>query len=62
LRRLQLKEVLPRLSQIEQEIVTLFYLQQCSVEDVAGMLDVPAGTVKSHLHRARRRLAELMRS
>jgi len=62
LRRLQLKEVLPRLSQIEQEIVTLFYLQECSVEDVAGMLDVPAGTVKSHLHRARRRLAELMRS
>jgi len=62
LRRLQLKEVLPRLSQIEQEIVTLFYLQECSVEDVAGMLDAPAGTVKSHLHRARRRLAELMRS
>jgi RNA polymerase sigma-70 factor (ECF subfamily) len=62
LRRLQLKEILPRLSQIEQEVITLFYLQECSVDDVAGMLDVPAGTVKSHLHRARRKLAELMRS
>jgi RNA polymerase sigma-70 factor (ECF subfamily) len=62
LRGLQLREVLPLLSQIEQEVITLFYLEECSVEDVAGMLDVPAGTVKSHLHRARRKLAEYMRS
>jgi RNA polymerase sigma-70 factor (ECF subfamily) len=62
LRCRQLREVLPLLSQIEQEVITLFYLQDCSVDDVVGMLDMPAGTVKSHLHRARRKLAEYMRS
>ena len=40
-------------------MITLFYLQEHSVKDVAAMLDLPEGTVKSHLHRARRALAAL---
>jgi DNA-directed RNA polymerase specialized sigma24 family protein len=38
----------------------LFYLQDRNVSDVAAMLDLPEGTVKSHLHRARRALAAMM--
>jgi DNA-directed RNA polymerase specialized sigma24 family protein len=30
------------------------------VKDVAQLLDLPEGTVKSHLHRARRALALMM--
>jgi RNA polymerase sigma-70 factor (ECF subfamily) len=41
-------------------VITLFYLQDRNVSEVAAMLDLPEGTVKSHLHRARRALAEMM--
>jgi RNA polymerase sigma-70 factor (ECF subfamily) len=47
---------------VQQQVITLFYLQDRSVEDVAHMLDLPEGTVKSHLHRARRALADMVRS
>ena len=43
-----------------REVVTLFYLEERSVAEVARMLDLPEGTVKSHLHRARLALSERM--
>jgi len=52
--------LLARLPEEQKEAVELFYLQERSIEDVAGMMDIPAGTVKSHLHRARRGLAKMM--
>jgi RNA polymerase sigma-70 factor (ECF subfamily) len=41
-------------------VITLFYLEEKNVKDVAKLLDLPEGTVKSHLHRARRALAEML--
>jgi hypothetical protein len=41
-------------------VITLFYLQDRNISEVAAMLDLPEGTVKSHLHRARRALAAMM--
>ena len=40
-----------------REIMTLFYLEEKSYEEVAAMLVVPVGTVKTYLHRARKQLA-----
>src|ERR1035438_6859721 len=62
LRQLEIRQLLQRLPEVQQQVITLFYLQDRSVEDVARMLDLPEGTVKSHLHRARRALADLVRS
>jgi RNA polymerase sigma-70 factor (ECF subfamily) len=53
-------QCLSRLPDVQRQVVTLFYLQERSVSDVAAMLDLPEGTVKSHLHRARRALAVMM--
>ena len=39
-------------------VVGLFYLHGFSIEEIAGLLDVPVGTVGSRLHTARRRLRE----
>ncbi len=33
--------------------LTLYYFEERSVEEVASMLGIPQGTVKTHLHRAR---------
>lgn len=57
---LETEQFVARLPEAEQEVVRLFYLQDRNVDEVAQMLDMPIGTVKSHLHRARRRLAEWM--
>ena len=55
------EQCLSRLPDVQRQVVTLFYMQERSVSDVAAMLDLPEGTVKSHLHRARRALAVMMR-
>ncbi len=39
-----------------REVLTLYFLQDLSVEEVAAVLGVPPGTVKSRLHYARRAL------
>jgi RNA polymerase sigma factor (sigma-70 family) len=38
---------------IHRAAVHLFYLEELSVEEIASVLGVPAGTVKSRLHHAR---------
>lgn len=42
----------------QRQVVTLFYMQEQSHEEVAAMLSMPVGTVKTLLHRARARLSE----
>jgi RNA polymerase sigma-70 factor (ECF subfamily) len=54
---LRLVETLPR---NQQEAVRLFYLEDRSYEAVAERLGMPLGTVKNLLHRARKRLMELV--
>jgi RNA polymerase sigma-70 factor, ECF subfamily len=44
------------LSLPHREVLTLYFLQDLSVEEVATVLGVPPGTVKSRLHYARRAL------
>ncbi len=42
-------------------VLTLRYLQDLSYQEIAAVLDVPMGTVKTHIHRARRLLIERQR-
>lgn len=41
---------------VERETLTLFYLRELSLEEIAGLVGVPVGTVKSRLFRARQLL------
>jgi RNA polymerase sigma-70 factor (ECF subfamily) len=41
----------------QRQVITLFYMQEQSHEEVAAMLAMPVGTVKTLLHRARARLS-----
>ena len=41
-----------------REVVALFYMQEKSYDEVAGMLGLPVGTVKTYLFRARKSMAE----
>ena len=57
----ELARCVERLSDVQRDAITLFYLQEKSVKEVARMLDVPEGTLKSHLYRARLALAVMMK-
>ncbi len=53
---LRLERVLADLTPTRRAVVTLFYLRDCTVDEVAEILEMPAGTVKTHLHRGRNEL------
>lgn len=61
LNRIELQRCVDRLPEMQRDVITLFYLQEKSVDEVARMLDLPEGTVKSHLHRARLALAAMIK-
>ncbi len=52
----RLDRVLARLDPVPRAAVTLLYLRDRSVAEIAEILDLPEGTVKTHLHRARAKL------
>jgi RNA polymerase sigma-70 factor (ECF subfamily) len=58
--QIDLARAIAELPEAQREVITLFYLEERSITEVARMLDLPEGTVKSHLHRARRTLGERM--
>lgn len=55
--REELERLLAPLSDSEREIVLRFHARGESLLEVAHAMRLPLGTVKSHLHRARRRMA-----
>ena len=60
LSRIEIERLVAGLPEEQRQVVMLFYLQERSIEDVAVMLDLPEGTVKSYLHRARKSMATTM--
>ncbi len=52
-----LEEALSQLRPDYREAVLLRYQQGLPYEEIAEILELPMGTVKTHLHRARRQLA-----
>jgi len=56
---LELQEALKELPAIQQDVVRLVCIEELSYEEAAQQLQVPIGTIRSRLARARKRLAEL---
>lgn len=55
-----LDQALRQLNETQREVVILFHQFDWTIALIARHLDLPEGTVKSHLHRGRRRLRELL--
>ncbi|WP_416296532.1 RNA polymerase sigma factor [Paenibacillus illinoisensis] len=58
--QVELFEVIDELDEQLQTIVTLFYIEDLAIKDIAKVLEISEGTVKSRLFRARKLLSELM--
>jgi RNA polymerase sigma-70 factor (ECF subfamily) len=52
------REALARMPLVEREVLVLFYLKELTLGELADVLAVPIGTIKSRLHRARGMLRE----
>jgi RNA polymerase sigma-70 factor (ECF subfamily) len=57
-----MREVVQRLKPRYRELVEKRYFQELSYEEIADEMDLPLGTVKAQLFRAREFLANLMRN
>ena len=51
-------ESLKMLKEIERTCITLFYMEDLSIDKIAGITGCPTGTVKSHLSRGKEKLAK----
>jgi RNA polymerase sigma-70 factor (ECF subfamily) len=51
---------LNKLSLPHREVLTLFFLQQLSIEEITSVLAIPSGTVKSRLHHAKKILRTIL--
>jgi RNA polymerase sigma-70 factor (ECF subfamily) len=56
----RLQKAIEQLPLQYQVLINGHYLKGMRYEDLADALDLPMGTVKTHLHRAKRRLRELL--
>ncbi|QHW31051.1 sigma-70 family RNA polymerase sigma factor [Paenibacillus rhizovicinus] len=57
---LELMDLLNGLDMEHKEIVVLFYVEDLSIKEIAGIVELSENGVKSRLHRARQKLASLM--
>lgn len=60
--QVDLAAAIGRLPPIHRAAVHLFYREELSVEEIAAVLGIPAGTVKSRLHHAREALKRQLQS
>jgi len=49
---------LHKLSEAETAVLVLYHQEERSYEQIAEVLHLPIGTVRTHLHRGRKRLRE----
>jgi RNA polymerase sigma-70 factor, ECF subfamily len=56
----EIHRALDRLDPGPREVLTLYFLEEFTTREIAGILDVPEGTVKSRLHYAKKALRDLL--
>jgi len=59
---LKLRKCIDLLAPIQNEVVTLFYLQEMTLTEVAEITGVPTHTVKTRLHHARASLRKMLKN
>ena len=55
-----IKELLKKINKDLKEIVILYYIEDFSVKEIARIIEIPEGTVKSRLSRARKELEQIL--
>jgi RNA polymerase sigma-70 factor (ECF subfamily) len=56
------EQSLAGLSEMERAVLVLYHQEECSYEGIAAALGLPINTVRTHLHRGRKRLSEAVKA
>ena len=56
----KIEKALAKLPPIDREIVVLFHKEENSYQEISEILNIPVSTIKTRLHRARKKLRELV--
>ena len=56
----QLRTALRKLDPVQVQIISLMIDEEITLADIGVLLDMPVGTVKSHVYRAKERLREIL--
>lgn len=56
----EVEHALRRLSVPYRTVLTLFYIEDLPMREIADILELPLGTIKTHLHRARNALRKVL--
>ncbi|WP_321424783.1 RNA polymerase sigma factor [uncultured Bacteroides sp.] len=59
--KMDIYQSLKTLKEVERTCVTLFYMEDVSIDKIAGIIGSPTGTVKSHLSRGKEKLATYLK-
>jgi len=59
--KMDIYQSLKTLKEVERTCITLFYMEDVSIDKIAGILDCPTGTVKSHLSRGKEKLSTYLK-
>ena len=60
-KKMDVYESLKVLKDVERTCITLFYMEDVSIEKIAGIMNCPVGTVKSHLSRGKEKMAKYLK-
>lgn len=56
--RLGVEDQLHKLSQVERTVLVLYHQEERTYEQIAEVLRMPIGTIRTHLHRGRKKMRE----
>lgn len=60
--KIDINKAFALLSPVERDCTTLYYIDDRKIEDIALILELPQGTVKSHLSRARNKMTQYLKN
>ena len=56
--RLTVQKALNALNRVERAVVVMFYIEDMPIKKISNVMQIPQGTIKSHLHRAKDKMAK----
>ena len=60
--RQDVEEQLQKLSQVERAVIVLYHQEERTYEQISLALSLPIGTVRTHLHRGRKKMREALQT